>query len=66
MQVVDRATIRLRVWERGVGETPIIPPLAAVANAVCNAIGVRVRQLPMTPATILAALGRAPATGARA
>ena len=41
---------------RGVGETGIIPPLAAVANAVYHAIGVRLNRLPMSPGRILAAL----------
>ena len=41
---------------RGVGETSISPPLAAVANAVSHAIGVRMSVLPMTPAKILEAL----------
>ena len=41
---------------RGVGETPIVPPLAAVANAVFAATGVRWRSLPMSPPRVLAAL----------
>ena len=41
---------------RGVGEAPIIPPLAAVANAIHNAVGVRIRKLPITPGAILEAL----------
>ena len=41
---------------RGVGEVPIVPPLAAVANAIEDAIGVRVRKLPATPDAILAEL----------
>ena len=41
---------------RGVGETGIVPPLAAIANAVSNAAGVRMRQLPASPPRILAAL----------
>lgn len=41
---------------RGVGETSICPPLAAIANAVSNAVGVRMRQLPMRPARVLEAL----------
>ncbi|HEV7247525.1 MAG TPA: xanthine dehydrogenase family protein molybdopterin-binding subunit [Shinella sp.] len=41
---------------RGVGETSIVPPLAAVANAVSNAVGVRMRHIPMSPPRILAAL----------
>ncbi len=41
---------------RGVGETSICPPLAAIANAVSNAAGVRMRDLPMRPSRILEAL----------
>ena len=41
---------------RGVGETGICPPLAAIANAVSNAVGVRMTSLPMSPPKILKAL----------
>ena len=41
---------------RGVGEASIIPPLAAIANAVSHAVGVRMTRLPLTPAVLLAAL----------
>ncbi len=41
---------------RGVGETPIVPPLAAVANAVRRATGVRMTELPISPPRLLAAL----------
>jgi CO/xanthine dehydrogenase Mo-binding subunit len=41
---------------RGVGEVPIVPPLAAIANAVSHAIGVRMRDLPMNPGRIMEAL----------
>jgi CO/xanthine dehydrogenase Mo-binding subunit len=45
---------------RGVGETSIVPPLAAVANAVSAAAGVRMTDLPLSPPKVLAALqGRA-------
>jgi xanthine dehydrogenase YagR molybdenum-binding subunit len=40
----------------GVGEPSIIPAVAAVPNAVFNACGVRVRQLPATPDKILMGL----------
>nr|WP_323776825.1 xanthine dehydrogenase family protein molybdopterin-binding subunit [Amylibacter sp.] len=43
---------------RGVGETSICPPLAAIANAVSSAAGVRLKQLPMSPPRILAALDK--------
>jgi CO/xanthine dehydrogenase Mo-binding subunit len=41
---------------RGVGETSVIPPLAAITNAVYNAIGVRLNRLPLSPSRILEAL----------
>ena len=41
---------------RGVGEIPIVPPLAAIGNAVSHAIGVRMTKLPMSPGAILEAL----------
>jgi xanthine dehydrogenase YagR molybdenum-binding subunit len=40
----------------GLGEPPVISPGAAIANAVANAIGVRVSFLPLTPDKVLAAL----------
>ena len=40
----------------GLGEPPVISPGAAIANAVANAIGVRVPTLPLTPDRVLAAL----------
>ena len=44
---------------RGVGEPPVIPTAAAVANAIADATGARVVDLPVTPSRILAAIGRA-------
>ena len=41
---------------RGVGETSIVPPLAAIANAVSHAAGVRMTHIPMSPPRILEAL----------
>ncbi len=41
---------------RGVGEVPIVPPPAAVANAIYRAIGVRMEVLPMSPGRVLEAL----------
>jgi len=41
---------------RGVGEVPIVPPLAAVANAMRSVTGVRFGQLPMSPPRVLAEL----------
>ena len=41
---------------RGVGEIPIIPPMAAVANAIEDAVGLRLTSLPMSPPKVLSAL----------
>lgn len=45
---------------KGVAETAINPTAGAVANAVYNAVGARVRQLPITPERVLAAMGEGP------
>ena len=41
---------------RGVGEVSLVPPMAAVANAVYRAVGVRMEHLPMNPGSVLEAL----------
>jgi CO/xanthine dehydrogenase Mo-binding subunit len=41
---------------RGVGEVPIVPPMAAVGNAIRDAIGLRMASLPMSPPKVRAAL----------
>jgi CO/xanthine dehydrogenase Mo-binding subunit len=43
---------------KGLGEPARVPASAAVANAVFNAIGAPVREIPMTPPRVLAALKR--------
>ena len=43
---------------RGVGEVPIVPPMAAIANAIYDAIGVRMTELPMSPDRLLKAMGK--------
>ena len=42
---------------RGVGEVPLVPSLAAIRNAVYDALGIRFYNLPMSPPTVQAALG---------
>jgi CO/xanthine dehydrogenase Mo-binding subunit len=44
---------------RGVGEVPIIPPMAAIGNAIRRATNVRMPDLPMSPPKVLAALDAA-------
>jgi len=61
----DIEVILIDMPERGVigiGEPSTIPIAGAIANAVANAIGVRVTSLPITPAKVLAALGKVPNT----
>ena len=41
---------------RGVGEVPIVPPMAAIANAIARATDLRMGRLPMSPGAILEAL----------
>ena len=41
---------------RGVGEVPIVPPMAAVANAIYAATGTRMNELPMTPGRVYKAM----------
>ena len=43
---------------RGVGEVPIVPPLAAVANAMADATGIRFTELPLSPPRVLERLGQ--------
>jgi CO/xanthine dehydrogenase Mo-binding subunit len=44
---------------RGVGEVPIVPPLATVGNAIARSTGVRMTDLPMSPPRVSAALDAA-------
>jgi CO/xanthine dehydrogenase Mo-binding subunit len=46
---------------KGVGEVPIVPPMAAIANAIFDATGVRMESLPMSPPKIRAAMDAAKA-----
>jgi xanthine dehydrogenase YagR molybdenum-binding subunit len=54
--IVDEDDTRQQVI--GMGEPPAIPGAGVIANAVHNACGARVRDLPLTPDRVLAALGR--------
>jgi CO/xanthine dehydrogenase Mo-binding subunit len=48
---------------RGIGEPPIGPPAAAIASAIADAVGVRLRELPMTPERVLRAIQAAGSRG---
>ena len=43
---------------KGLGEVPTVGPAPAIANAIYNATGVRLRRTPFTPDRVLAALGK--------
>jgi CO/xanthine dehydrogenase Mo-binding subunit len=43
---------------RGVGEPPVVPVAAAIANAIKDAVGARVTEIPMTPERVLASMKR--------
>ena len=64
MPVIDSLMIE-QYWGKsstdaaGIGEPSTVPTAAAIANAVYNAIGVRIRTMPMTPAVVLAAIADA-------
>ncbi len=45
---------------RGAGESASVPSAAAIVNAVYDATGIRLRELPLTPEKVLEALGRTP------
>ncbi len=55
-QIVEVPNPHHPMGVRGAGEVSIIPPVPAVANAIYDAIGVRLREMPMSPATVLEAL----------
>jgi CO/xanthine dehydrogenase Mo-binding subunit len=57
--LVENPNPRHPFGARGVGEVPIVPPMAAVGNAIAAAIGVRLRDLPMSPPRLRAALDAA-------
>jgi CO/xanthine dehydrogenase Mo-binding subunit len=57
VEFVDAVDVEANsVGAKGLGEPPIIPVPAAIANAVADAIGVRILDLPITPDRVLAAL----------
>jgi len=44
-----------------IGEPPVVPTAAAIANAVHDAVGVRIKDLPITAEKVLSALKALPA-----
>ena len=54
--IVEQANPAHPYGVRGVGEVPIVPPMAAISNALHDALGVRLNRLPMNPGRVLEAL----------
>jgi CO/xanthine dehydrogenase Mo-binding subunit len=54
--IVEEANPGHPLGVRGVGEVSIVPPVAAVANAIYRAVGVRMTQAPMSPPRLLKAI----------
>lgn len=54
--IVEEADPNGPFGAKGVGEPGLVPTAPAIANAINNAIGVRIRDLPMTPEKVLAAI----------
>jgi CO/xanthine dehydrogenase Mo-binding subunit len=50
----------------GGGEPSIVPVAAAIGNAIFDAVGVRLREVPFTPERVLAGLKATPSAGQRA
>lgn len=57
--IVETVSLMTSFGQKGIGEMPSVGCRAYLANAVYNAIGVRIRELPITPDKILKALGKA-------
>ena len=57
--LVEKPNPNHKYGVKGVGEVNICPPMAAIANAIENATGVRMQNLPMSPPRLLAALDAA-------
>ncbi len=55
-EIIEVPNPRHPLGVRGVGETPIVPPVPALANAIYHATGVRMSELPMSPGAILRAM----------
>jgi xanthine dehydrogenase YagR molybdenum-binding subunit len=68
--VPEIETVIVPVWDgvnntqsTGIGEPATVPTAAAIANAVSHAVGARIRQLPITPEAVLAAVDEARQSG---
>jgi xanthine dehydrogenase YagR molybdenum-binding subunit len=64
--MIDRPDLHANnLGSKGVGEPPIIPTAAAVANALADALKVRIKELPITREKVLEALGHRKDSGVR-
>ena len=54
--LVEKPAVEGPFGAKGIGEPPVVPVPAAIANAIYNAVGVRITSLPITPEKVRAAL----------
>ncbi len=54
MNLVD--PVANAIGAKGIGEPPIVPTAPAIANAIFDAVGIRMRHAPLTRAQLVAAL----------
>jgi len=54
--LVEKPAVDGPFGAKGIGEPPVVPPPATLANAIFHAVGVRITSLPITPEKIRAAL----------
>ena len=73
LDVPEIDVVLVTVWDGvnnthsvGIGEPATVATAAAIANAVSHAIGARIRQIPLTPEVVLAAVAEARAKGGAA
>jgi len=56
VHLVEVPSVRGPFGAKGVGEPPVVPVAAAIANAIADSSGARVDVLPITPQRVVAAL----------
>ena len=59
VKLYESSAINIYLYEQyggGVGEAPIVPPAAAIGNAINDALGIRMTELPMTSGKLYEAI----------
>ena len=56
MECIETHDLEGPFGAKGVGEPGLVPTAPAIANALYDAVGIRIRDLPITPEKVLAAI----------